>query len=392
MGSIKFLKQNNRLKRVVAGFDHYCGSAFYSDTLPAGFSVNDRLKGIDNIEAAEALGITANNASVLIKIMHYHISELFRINPDAVLFVGIFAEPAALAEHTFAELLQLRTFSNNRIRQMGVWTRKAYIIGQMALLQAQYDDSFNVFAMCEILYSPNLDGVADGALPDYSAATSPNVHVVIAQDGAALGKTLYVAADTYSVGCIGAALGAVSLAKVHENIGWVEKFDMAVVGGELDVPALSNGTLISALSDAITKDEGTLDTKRLIFLKKYPNITGTYFNDSHGAVVATSDYAYLEDNRTIDKAIRGIYAQIMPKVNGPVPTVKGTGKLAPEYVEYLQLECNKAFENMEKDGEISGFVVTIDANQDINATNEIVINVNNTKTGVSRRFKINIGY
>lgn len=392
MGSIKFNKQNNRLKRVLPGFDHYCGLAFYSDDLPAGFGVNDRIKAINDVDHAETLGITSNNASVLIKIMHYHISEFFRVHPDGVLYLGIFAEPAAEAAHTFTEITTLRVFTNNRIRQCGVWTPKAYELAQIALLQDQYDASFEVFSMCEIMYSPNLDGVSDANMPDVAALTSPNVHILIGQDGAALGKSLYTAAADFSVGVIGAALGAVSLAKVHENIGWVEKFNMAEEGGELDVPALSNGTLVSALSDALTKDQGTLDTKRLIFLKKYPNATGTYFNDSHGCVAATSDYAYLEDNRTIDKAIRGIYVRMLPKVNGPVFTTKGTGLLAPEYLEYLQLECNKALEDMEKEGEISGFEVTIDPNQDVNATNKIVVNVSNTKTGVSRRFEFNIGY
>ncbi len=389
MGSVKFLKQNNQLKRALPGFDHYTGLVFYNDTLPAGFDANNRVKEIYDVAAAEALGITDDHANAGIKILHYHISEEFRINPDAVLFVGIFAVP--VGAHTFNEITSVRNFAAGRIRKMGVYTSKAFVAGDVALLQGHYDASYDEFAMHEIFYSPNLQGVVDANLPDESGNTSPNVHLVIAQDGAALGKTLYTAAGL-SVGVIGAILGAISLAKVHENIGWVEKFNMAEPGGELDVPALSNGTLISALSNNFVKDQGTLDTKRLIFLKKYPAYTGSYFNDSHGCVSAADDYAYAEDNITMDKAILGVYQRIVPKVNGPVLLDKDSGKLSAAYVEYLKLEAGKALEDMENAGELSGYTVTIDADQDVNATNKIVFGISNLKVGVSRRFEIKIGY
>ncbi len=394
MGSIKFNKQNGRLKRQLPGQDHYSGLIFYSANLPAGFGANDRMKEIADLAAAEALGITADNANLPIKIMHYHISELFRLNPDAVLYVGVFDVPAGA--HTFAEISALRIFAQGKMRQVGVWTSKAFIAGDVALLQAQYSDAYTAFSPLEILYSPNMYNLADADLPSVSALLSPNVHVFIGQDGAALGKSLYDAsvAGTLdaSVGVIGAAVGATSLAKVSENIGWVDKFNMAVPGGELDVPALSNGTLIKNLSDAITKDGGTLDTKRLIFLKNYPGGTGSFFNDSHGAVVASDDYAYMEDNRAMDKAIRGVYLNLLPNINGPVQIDPATGQLAAEYLEFLKLEAGKALEQMEKDGELSGYEVSIDPNQDVNATSKVIVNITNTKVGVSRRFEVNIGY
>jgi hypothetical protein len=392
MGSIQFKKQNNRLKRVLPGLDHYTGLVFYSDTLPTGFSTTNRIQEIPSIEDAETMGITDNNASVLIKIMHYHISELFRQNKDAVLFVGIFAEPASGAAHTFVELAAVRLFSQNKIRQIGVFTTVPYVLGQIALLQNQYDDSFEVFAPMEVLYAPNFDGVATADLPSLAALSSPNVHIIIAQDAGAKGLALYTAAATFSVGIIGAALGATSLAKVHENIGWVEKFNLAEDGGELDIPALSNGVLISTLANNIIKSDGTLDTKRLMFLKKYANVTGTYINDTHGACPSDNDYAYMEDNRAIDKAIRGIYIKMVPHVNSPVLLDKVTRKLAPETVDFLELEAGKALEQMEKAGELSGYTVSIDPDQDVNSTNQIVINISNNKVGVSRNFIINIGY
>ena len=389
MGSIAFNKQNNRLKRTLPGLDHYTGLVFYSNTVPVGFA-GETVKEIFDLPSAEALGITAENPALAIKIMHYHIKELFRLNPDAVFYLGVFAEP--VGAHTFNEVATVRAAAGNKLRQIGVWTKKPFVVGDIALLQDQYDAGFEVFAPVEILYSPNLHGVLTADIADLAALTSPNVHLVIAQDGKAVGKDLYVAANTYSIGAIGATLGATSLAKVHENIGWVEKFNFAQDGGELDVPALVNGALVGELAVNITKNNGTLDSKRLMFLKKYPGITGTYFNETHGACPATSDYAYMEDNRAIDKAIRGIYVKLMPFVNGPTLLEKGTGKLRATTVDLLTLEAGKALEEMEKAGELSGYAVAIDPNQDVNATNQIVVNISNTKVGVSRNFIINIGY
>jgi len=502
MGSIKFTKANNRLKRTLPGFDHYSGLAFYTSSMPSGFGVSDRIKEINDLDAAEALGINLNctdetkatgtlsitnggaegntvkitvtepdgvvdlgtytkdadDSSVtllaasiagminggtathgyaatssvgvititarattgaklntgtplavtivgtiaitvsqfsggvmsVIKVMHYHVSEFFRMNPNGVLYLGVFAVPGGA--HTFSEVESLRTFANGKLRQIGVWTTKAYASGDPALLQTQYADSFALYAMHEMLYSPNFREVTTSSLPDLSALNNPNVHVLIGQDGAATGAALYSENGLYSVGVIGAALGATSLAKVHENIGWVDKFNMAEEGGELDVPAISNGTKVSSLSTAITKDDGTFDTKRLIFLKTYPGFTGSYFNDSHGAVSPASDYAYMEDNRTLDKAIRGVYITLLPQVNGPVLLDSTTGQLSPEYLQFLQLEATKVLEEMEKAGELSGYTVTIDPDQDVNATSKITVNISNQKVGVSRDFDVIIGF
>lgn len=392
MGSITFNKVNNRSKRVLPGEDHYVSLAFYSDTLPAGFADDDRIKVVADEAAGLALGFDPASVDWIIKVMAYHVNEAFRRNPNAILYVGIFNEVAPEAEHTFNEIQDLRVFSNNKIRKVGVYTRKPFAEGQLALLQDQYETAAELISMFEIFYSPNFSGVDKDDMPDLAALTSPNVHLLIGQDGGALGAELFESAPAYSVGIVGATIGAISLAKVHENIGWVEKFNMAVDGGELDVPALSNGDLIKSLANNYTKSNGIFDNKRLIFLKQFPNITGSYFNDSHGACPATSDYAYAEDNITIDKAIRGIYAKMMPKVNGPSLLQVGTGKLAPLSLSILEVEAGNYLKEMEAAGELSGYTVHIDPEQDVKATNQIIVEISNTSIGVNRNFIINIGY
>ena len=148
MGSIAFNKQNNRLKRTLPGLDHYTGLVFYSNTVPVGFA-GETVKEIFDLPSAEALGITAENPALAIKIMHYHIKELFRLNPDAVFYLGVFAEP--VGAHTFNEVATVRAAAGNKLRQIGVWTKKPFVVGDIALLQDQYDAGFEVFAPVEIL-------------------------------------------------------------------------------------------------------------------------------------------------------------------------------------------------------------------------------------------------
>jgi hypothetical protein len=390
VGSIIFNKQNGRQKRVLPGQDHYSGLLIYSNEVPAEFGVGQTCAVIEDVAAAEALGITADNAEPEIKIMHYHISEAFRLNPNIVLYLGVFAVPEGA--HTFDEVDTLRIFADNKLRQMAVWTSKPFDIAHIALLQAEYAKAYEVVSPFEIYYSANLAAVATGDLPSLAASTAPNIHLLIAQDGAALGAELFEELEgDVSIGVAGAMIGAVSLAAVNESTAWVEKFQMGVAGGELDVPALANGVLVSTLSNAIVKSTGTFDTKRLIFLKKYPNITGTYFNDTHGAVAADNDYAYAEDNRAMDKAIRGVYVKLVPKLNGPTLYTKER-KLDPAFVSFLETEAGKALEDMEKAGELSGYTVVIDPDQDSYSTDTITVAITNIKRGVSRNFIINIGF
>jgi hypothetical protein len=52
--------------------------------------------------------------------------------------------------------------------------------------------------------------------------------------------------------------------------------------------------------------------KGYIFIKKHVGTAGTYFNDAPTAKPETSDYAFVENNRTIDKSIRVCRKFLLP--------------------------------------------------------------------------------
>ena len=119
MQSLKFTRTNGNIPKKLAGEDHVSGLVIYSAALPSGFSESERIKAVSTIETAEALGITADADNWDIRVLHYQLSEIFRINPGISLYVGIFTSPEGA--NTYAEVKKMQNFTDGRLRQLGVW-------------------------------------------------------------------------------------------------------------------------------------------------------------------------------------------------------------------------------------------------------------------------------
>lgn len=119
MQSLTFERTNGNIPRKLAGEDHISGIMFYMDTLPSGFTETERIKAISQIETAEKLGITADAEEWSIRLVHYQLSEIFRINPAISLYVGIF--PKAEGANTYADTKKMQNFAGGRLRQLGIW-------------------------------------------------------------------------------------------------------------------------------------------------------------------------------------------------------------------------------------------------------------------------------
>ena len=135
-----------------------------------------------------------------------------------------------------------------------------------------------------------------------------------------------------------------------------------------------------------------LDAARYLFFVTYDGIAGAYFNDSHTMDSPTSDYAYIENVRTMDKAVRGVRTYTQPKLGRPLKVDATTGKLETYVVEDLQLTASLALETMEKAGELSGYAVEIDPEQNVLATSTVEMVIKNVAIGVMRKLNIKICY
>lgn len=319
-----------------------------------------------------------------IDIMHYHISEYFRIQPKGNLYIGIYATADAT---TFASVTLMQDYTVGKLRQIGIYQKTtAFATSQTTTLQAILATNETNHKPLEAIYQAEISGTANiTSLTDLRTLSNENVSVTIGQDGGATGLRLYRATGK-SIGCVGTTLGAVALAKVSEDIAWVGKFDVSAT--EFETLNFANGQVYSALSDGTINNA---DTYGYIFLKKHIGISGSYFNDSHTCVSVTSDYAYIENNRTINKAIRGLRTFLLPQLASPI-TLNADGTLSEDVVSYFETLCSRALDVMQRDGEISAFAITIDPTQDVLSDSELEISVSIVPVGVARTITVNVGF
>lgn len=382
--SLTIVRQNGNVPKSQDGQDHVSGFVAYllEADIPAAFKA-EPVQAVSTIDKAEELGITAAATAWSVKMLHYQLEEVFRINPSITLYVGLFSKPESM---TFQELKTVQNYAEGAIRQMAIWNGDtAPTADNIVKLEAVADSLDTENAPLSTLYAPLVSNYKN--LPNNLATNNPRVSVVIAQAGSGTGAELYKSKDNKTkatVSAIGVALGTLSKAAVHQCIAWVKNFPSGI-----SMPALGDGTLVRTI------DKGELeklDTNRYLFLNNVVGVAGSYWNDSHTMDSPTSDYAAIESVRTMDKAVRGIRTYLTPELGGNVYIDPDTGKLQSYTVSHLETTANIPLEEMEKAGELSGYKAEIDAEQDVLSTNTIEVTIKNVPVGVVRKFKVKIGF
>lgn len=394
--SLKIERQNGNVVKALAGEDHITGFVAYLATgdIPASFKA-EHVQALSSIEAAEAAGIIDHTteedgaetpAAWALRAVHYHLSEIYRINPGVSLYVGLF-EKTSDNSLKFAEVKTVQNYAGSRLRQIGVWCGdRSLSEDDLVTLQGIGDNLAENAGELSILYAPKIESVQ--TLPtDIAGGGKNRVSVVISQAGSGTGAELYKDAGNTSktsVSALGTVLGLVSRAKVHQCIAWVKEFPTGV-----SVPAFGDGTLLRDLDRAMVEQ---LDTARYLFFDTKTGQAGSYMNDSHTMDTAQSDYASIESVRTMDKAVRGVRSYMIPELGGNVYVDPESGQLASYTVAYLETVANHALEDMERAGELSGYKAEIDPGQDVAATSTVDIVIKQVAVPVMRHVRIKIGF
>ena len=370
----------------------------------------------DYTASSEAAGFkkaAAKNALV------YHVTKFFEQNAEGTLYLAV--KIAASSHVSGADLKALQNYTNGEIRQCGVFTPSlTYTTGSAGsevthkLLDEYQDACNNSETGLEAEHKPmsvvmtvtgktvtvgtgttNMTvtpaAVTGVELTDFTTNTDAdkpikagrcNVSLLIGCD---LDATLVQKLGNYAYsGCIGTCMGAISKAAVNECIAWVQKFPLG-----LTAPGLISGELIK---DVSTTNQNKMNDNRYIFVRTHVGNADNYFNDSHTLDLDTSDYAYIENVRTIDKACRGVRANLLPYLNSPLKVDATTGKLDAPTVAFLETTAGKALEDMEKAGELSGYKAEIDPDQDVIRTSQVEVIIKNVPTGTMRKVNVKIGF
>lgn len=386
MNGVKFIRGSGGLSRQLSGSDHISGLIVYGES-----DVDQAL--ILSIEDLDNNDITAVSNPVL----HYHVSEFFRINPGAKLYIQSVEE----SDGVFIEVKTLQNFAGGELRQVAVCdftTPIASLAARLATLNQIALDLGTQNVPLSFLYSFKVASGDIATLVNLHIQNADRVTVILAQDAGGRGK--YLAETNPSLSSIGAALGSVSKAMVHESIAWVEKqnlistaYPKSLTGGiemarEMDVVGLCDGSLISEYTPQQLQ---AISEKGYVFGVKYTGNVGTYWNDSFTATTLESDYAYLENNRTIDKSIRGIYKALLPKISGPAYVDPDTGYLDVSTVSSLEALCDDVLDQMLRDGEISGYKNYINPDQQVLRNSKLEVISKIVPVGTLREITVKIG-
>ena len=383
--SLTIKRENGNVPKTLAGEDHITGFIAYlaASELPDSFKT-EHVQTLSTIDKAEEAGITSDAASWMVRMLHYQLSETFRLNPAISLYVGLFEKPQS-DSYTFAEIKTVQNYSGGRVRQIGVWCGDR-ALSEDDLVAIQGDTLEAQGAELSVVYAPKVVSVKTIST-SLAGGGKCRVSVLIGQAGSGTGAELYkdkANASKASVSGLGVVMGLLSRAKVHQSIAWVKEFPTGI-----SLPAFGDGTLLRDMDKALVEQ---LDTARYLFFVTQQGQSGSYMNDSHTMDSATSDYASIESVRTMDKGARGVRTYVIPELGGNVYVDPETGKLASYTVSHLETVAGQALEAMEKAGELSGYKAEIDPEQDVASSSTVDIVLKKVAVPVMRHVSVKIGF
>lgn len=373
------------------GYSATSSSAVITITAPKsqGVYLNTGTPYVATVTGTLAASITQNVIAGVASeqaVWYYHISEFFRANPKGVLYVGFYAVPGT---YTYAEISLMQTYADGAIRQIGVYKKNTYADGDIALIDAVCKANDVLKRPLSAVYAADMVSITDiTTLGTLATKTNNKVSVCISQDGGALGYFLFLT-NGKSITHLGAMLGVISAANVSESIAWVNQFNISD-GNECEVAMFANGQQYKSFASLLPTLEGLTD-KRYIFVRKYNGISGTYFNDSHTAIAQSSDYAYIENNRVIDKAIRVLNTAYLPYLNAPI-TLNANGTLTDVAVGTFEGVGETALDELVRLGNLNAYDVTVDPSQNVLSTSQLTVAVALLMPGVARQIVIPITF
>lgn len=359
MQSLVITRESGNIPQTLEGRDHYSGLIFLYESesgIPEGLEKECQLSSAT--EAAEA-GFTSSTYE------GSQVQQAFALNPGLALSVllTVRTRPDVVAA--------IQREAKGELRQVGVVDMSAAATtATVADMQRQAQALDEAAMPLSIILAPKVEAVT--GLPTDLRGAAPNVSIMIGGDP-----------DNEDKPAIGALIGVLSARAVNESVAWVQK-----CGTGLSEAVFTDGT---PYADLTQSELSRLDEAGYIYTRTYPGIAGVYFSDSHTMDDKGGDYAYIERERTMDKAVRGTRTNLLPELGRPL-AFNADGSLRADTLQHLRTVAGKAVEQMEKDGEVSGWAVDVDPEQDVLGTSTVKFSVHAVPMGVMRKAAVSIGF
>lgn len=389
LSDVTIIKRTGGLGRRSPGGDMISGLLANGVDVSGGVQIGTPYR-LASIQDALALLIdeaydTTNNV-----LVYEHIKEFFRINSNGDLWLMLLPKAENFKDMVDpakeANALKLLQAAGGAIRQLGVAYNPAVTVADDTALVAAIAKAQELAVYAYSVHMP-VEIILEGKGYDLEDAVdfrSLNAEGVTVMVGQSLSVANTGGNETYAA--VGTLLGAVSKAAVNENVGWVQEFN--VMGGSLQAAAISG----VAYQNIGQGKLNTLNDEGAVFFRTHIGRPGYYFNDSHTCTDLLSDYAYIEMNRTIHKAVRLVREALLPRVNSPVLIDAENGTLSPEVIKSIENDGNRALEAMLSNQEVSAMDVYVDPAQNILATSELQVSFSLVPTGTARQINVTIGF
>ncbi|MGL5692205.1 MAG: DUF2586 family protein [Bacteroidales bacterium] len=388
--------------------DNVTGLLFDTKQLPGTTKSGDvhLIYSVSDIEQIGVLPLKEGNEYES-GLPHMHISEFFRLNPGCPLYV-MFADCSV----NWSAVESIQRAAQGTIRQLGVWTGlpiwtagvSAYTLNLVADLNEKAELLASQNYPLSIVLQANAAGIEEGnVLTNLSKIPTcigdqDRVTVLLGQGGSKLVKDIQMARTKHeTVGFLGAFMSIVSKAKVSESVAWVGKYNL--IGGVMDNVNLGFGDItvsdnefnnllpIRGLADAQLDQ---LDDKGYVFPIYYTGKNGVYI--SKDRTCGSNDYRMISRNRTIDKSRREVRRVLLDMLNSPIQINPSNGQMAAADIKVFKARVSTVLDQMQANGEISGYTVIINEKQNVLASDQVVIAYKIIPKGVATQILVQEGF
>lgn len=371
---IPVTKRQGGLGRRAQNTDNVLGFLMSGVAVSGGAQLNTVYK-LRSIRDAENLGLnlaydTTNNVLVYRRLL-----RIYTRNPSAEVHLQLVAQARTLTQ--MLDIAYSTTFAKNmlrdaggRIKYLGVARNPATgytptlsggldadVLAAIPKAQGLYDSEAAEFRFCQIVIEGRSFNGSVGSATDLRGLGHENVSVFIGQDPVIRASH----ADHAGYAAVEDFLGCLSVAAVSQNVGEnnrdlfnIQNVAAGFYSGNTEITkcvGLSSDTLLSGY---VEQDLATLDEKGYIFIEPVTGLAGLYINDTHTCTAIESDYAYVENNAVIDKAITLARTALLPIVNARLKADTTSGQLAAVEEKGIIDVAVDSLSVMEKDGDISG--------------------------------------
>jgi hypothetical protein len=372
------------------------------------FGIIERVAADENDEMTE---------NFMFGIPAYHIREFFRMSGNVDGSGKLYVMFADCSQDWDAiEIMQRAT--GGIINQLGIWTEQPVwkyngaqekynlnmvkALNEKAVALASQNQPLSI-VLCPNTSNTGADTVAGkqidlNKIPSCICESS-RISVIFGQSRTDLVNLMQKRNPVNTpVGFLGAVLGSIARANVHESIAWVKQFNLFsddfqdIELGFGDINLTGEDEFISlnqyeSLSPVMLDD---LDDKGYIFPIRYAGReNGIYI--SKDQTCSVGDFRTIARNRTINKSRRAVREALLPYVNSPLMVNPATGFLAASKISAFKTLIGDILAKMQAAGEISGYAVTINANQNVLVDDTLIISYVIVPVGVATKIYVEEG-